>query len=433
MAEFSSPILGMRVRRNVIPSAAVIGRPVQQAPQQDPQTAIALQRNQLALQSMNNTLAGVTSQIGVLSASLQGISQQIQRSSLIEQARDQQKNRQERTLAEQQIREGKESLIERRIQSALIKPLRVVGAKVQGSLFNLGKFFNTLLGGILVSRIISVISSLSSDGKEGLGQVFDKIKGDLAIAALLYGGLNGGFGILLNILGRLGSTIAAPALRLLILRPIQFAFQLARAVAVATLAGLRGVPAVPPGGTPAPPTQQPPRSQPGNRNTPPPGVVRPGRRYGAGLSTAALNALFGVIQNRPIGEIGTSAVLSALPLIIGGTNPYGFGLSLLGTFLGPEVFQRSGLNQIPELQQRPSDILDLFQGRTKKESDLQQDSNRVNNNTVIIPGQGGENAPIETESASGVGNYAPPVGSSNPSNPYVLYSAIQYNIGGVGL
>lgn len=433
MAEFSSPILGMRVRRNVIPSAAVIGRPVQQAPQQDPQTAIALQRNQLALQSMNNTLAGVTTQIGVLSASLQGISQQIQRSSLIEQARDQQKNRQERTLAEQQIREGKESLIERRIQSALIKPLRVVGAKVQGSLFNLGKFFNTLLGGILVSRIISVISSLSSDGKEGLGQVFDKIKGDLAIAALLYGGLNGGFGILLNILGRLGSTIAAPALRLLLLRPIQFAFQLARAVAVATLAGLRGVPAVPPGGAPAPPTQQTPRSQPGNRNTQPPGLVRPGRRYGAGLSTAALNALFGIIQNRPIGEIGTSSTLSALPLIIGGANPFTFGLSLAGAFFGPQVFQGTGLSEIPELQQRPSDILDLFQGRTKKESDLQQDSNRVNNNTVIIPGQGGANAPIETESASGVGNYAPPVGSSNPSNPYVLYSAIQYNIGGVGL
>ena len=36
---------------------------------------------------MNNALAGVTSQIGVLSASLQGISQQIQRSSLIEQKR----------------------------------------------------------------------------------------------------------------------------------------------------------------------------------------------------------------------------------------------------------------------------------------------------------------------------------------------------------
>ena len=92
MAEFSSPILGMRVRRNVIPANAIMGRPEQQAPGPDPQTAIALQRNQLALQSMNNTLAGVTSQIGMLSASLQGISQQIQRSSLIEQARDQQKN-----------------------------------------------------------------------------------------------------------------------------------------------------------------------------------------------------------------------------------------------------------------------------------------------------------------------------------------------------
>ena len=106
---------------------------------------------------------------------------------------------------------------------------------------------------------------------------------------------------------------------------------------------------------------------------------------------------------------------------------------MAGAFFGPQVFQGTGLSGIPELQQRPSDILDLFQGRTKKESDLQQDSNRVNNNTVIIPGQGGANAPIETESASGVGNYAPPVGSSNPSNPYVLYSAIQYNIGGVGL
>ena len=92
-------------------------------------------------------------------------------------------------------------------------------------------------------------------------------------------------------------------------------------------------------GAPAPPTQQPTRSQPGNRNTPPPGVVRPGRRYGAGLSTAALNALFGVIQNRPIGEIGTSSILSALPLIIGGTNPYGFGLSLVGAFLDLKYFK----------------------------------------------------------------------------------------------
>ena len=83
-----------------------MGRPAQQAPGQDPQTALALRRNQIAL-DMNRSIGGVTGQIGVLSASLQGISQQIQRSSLLEQARDQQKNRQERTLAEQQIREGR--------------------------------------------------------------------------------------------------------------------------------------------------------------------------------------------------------------------------------------------------------------------------------------------------------------------------------------
>ena len=37
----------MQVRRNVIPANAIMGRPAQQAPGPDPQTALALRRNQM--------------------------------------------------------------------------------------------------------------------------------------------------------------------------------------------------------------------------------------------------------------------------------------------------------------------------------------------------------------------------------------------------
>ena len=71
MAELSSPILGMRVRRNNIPTSNLMGRAQEQTPQQDPQTVLALTRNQMALQSVNNSLNGITGQIATLSASLQ--------------------------------------------------------------------------------------------------------------------------------------------------------------------------------------------------------------------------------------------------------------------------------------------------------------------------------------------------------------------------
>ena len=66
MAELSSPILGMQVRRNVIPANAIMGRPAQQAPGPDPQTALALRRNQIALDNVNRSIGGVTGQIAVL-------------------------------------------------------------------------------------------------------------------------------------------------------------------------------------------------------------------------------------------------------------------------------------------------------------------------------------------------------------------------------
>ena len=103
MAELSSPILGMQVRRNVIPANAIMGRPAQQAPGPDPQTALALRRNQIALDNVNRSIGGVTGQIAVLSNSLRTISTQIQQSSALEAAKQAEENKQQRILAEQRL------------------------------------------------------------------------------------------------------------------------------------------------------------------------------------------------------------------------------------------------------------------------------------------------------------------------------------------
>ena len=90
---------------------------------------------------------------------------QINQSSLIEERQAREKERQERILAEQALREGKESLVERKIQNALVTPLQKIAAKAQGPLMNLGRFFQVLLVGALDTRLLSVISKLSEDGE----------------------------------------------------------------------------------------------------------------------------------------------------------------------------------------------------------------------------------------------------------------------------
>ena len=196
MAELSSPILGMQVRRNVIPANAIMGRPAQQAPGPDPQTALALRRNQIALDNVNRSIGGVTGQIAVLSNSLRTISSQIQQSSALEAAKQAEENKQQRILAEQRLREGKEGLLERKIQTALTKPLQKVGGAAQKSLFNLGRFFNILILGTLGNRILRVVTDLSGEGKLSLGNLFDRIKKDLAIVTAIFVGVNGGFVLL---------------------------------------------------------------------------------------------------------------------------------------------------------------------------------------------------------------------------------------------
>ena len=429
MAELSSPILGMRVRRNNIPPSNLMGNAQEQVPQQDPQTVFALTRNQMALQSVNNSLNGITGQIATLSASLQTISTQIVRSGALEQAKQSEENRQQRVLAEQQLRQGKEGLFESKLQQALVTPLQKVGGAARKSLFNLGRFFNLLLIGTLANRILTVVGRQSKEGKLNLSNLFEAVKTDLGIIGGIFLGINGGFGIALSILGRLTTTLAGFAIKNILLRPINLAFALAGRVLSNLSGNIRNLPKTPaaPGGAPPPPGRNNNRT---NRNNAGSGRMRGNLLRGlrGGLFSGAFN--FATGGNLQDAIVGTTA--ATLGFALGG--PLGFAAGLTASFLAPSFVRSMGVN-VPGGDTTMRDmagfnLTDLIMGSVKDEKQLEQEQQRANN--VIINNTGGEQQQEEVQSSagSGTGNNLIHIPSSNPNNPYMLHSIIQYNVGG---
>lgn len=442
----------------MIPANAIMGRPEQ--PVQDPETVAALRRNQMALQSVNLSLANVTNQIAGLNNSFQAISSQIEQSRILEQAQQRQKDNQERILASQRIREGKEGLIEKRIQSALAAPLQKIGGKAQRSLFNLGRFFQILIGGALGARILKVVGDLSSEGKLSLGNLFDRIKKDLAIVTAIFIGLNGGFVLALRTLGALTARLGGFALRNFLLRPIQAAFTLAGGILSGIVNKIRGLPQVPgtiPGGRPTsggttnPPSGQgttTPGGTPTSPNPPNRGNIfkRILRGMTGGTGIAGLNFLFGAPLDESI-LAGTGASLGGkigfgLGMLTGPASPLmapllglagGFG----GSFLLPELYRQSGI-QVPGGDTTLRDLVGgdlstLISGATKSEADLKRDEQRVNNLIVNAGGGQGQVEETSTSGGSGTGNNIVFIPSTNSDNPYMMHSYIQYNVGGIGI
>jgi len=188
---------------------------------EDKNTAEVLQQNQIALASVNNTLARVGNQMIVLNNSLLAISQLTAQSAALENLKERQKNQQERLLAQQQLREGKESIIEKKIQATLVKPVQKIAGSAQKSLFNLMEFFNRLFFGWLLNQGLQTISALATGNKEKLEQIKDNVLKNLSTVGLTLLALQGGFKIFRGTLFRIAGFIAKASLVGLFLRPIK--------------------------------------------------------------------------------------------------------------------------------------------------------------------------------------------------------------------
>ena len=180
----ASPLAGsIRGIRRSVSSSVFTGRSV--LPQQpDPQTTSLLTQNSLTLTTVSQQLENISLNLSTLNFSLSSVKDNLAVSDTLERQREAAKRNRERILAEQGLREGKESDIEKKIQFALQTPVRRIAATTQGVLQRLVDFFLILAGGWLTNTLINMINA-NADGNVDL---LKSLQRKLATGLLIIGG-----------------------------------------------------------------------------------------------------------------------------------------------------------------------------------------------------------------------------------------------------
>ena len=159
--------------------------------------------------------------MNVLSGSLQSISRNLATSQSLERQKEAQEQALESRLAQQQLREGKESVIEKKIESAAIAPAQKLAAKAQFTLGRLGNFFLTLIGGWLVDKGLDTLNALSTGNKDRLEEIKNQTLLGLGAITALFIGAKLVIGKMIASFGLLGIGLAGFAVAGLFTRPGQ--------------------------------------------------------------------------------------------------------------------------------------------------------------------------------------------------------------------
>ena len=181
MDEFGSPLAGgiRAVRRNV--SSSFFGAPRQN--QADPVTTSLLQQQSLSITTVSQQLSSISGTLGFVNTNLKGIQENLSVSDTLERQREAARQNRERILAEQGLREGKESQLENKIQQSLSQPLQRIGQKTQNTLGSLTKFLFTLAGGWLTITGIDLLQSMAEGNVDKINKLKTRFIGGLTIIA----------------------------------------------------------------------------------------------------------------------------------------------------------------------------------------------------------------------------------------------------------
>ena len=201
----SSPIAGgIRGIRRSVSSSVFTGRAVA-PPAPDPQVTSLLNQNSLTLTTVSSQLSNISEQVSGLNTSLLTIKNNLDLNDQLERRREQEKAKREAILAEQALREGKESDLEKKIQFALLTTVRRVSRFAQGILGRLGNFLLILAGGWLVDKTLSLIRLSSEGNLDKLNEFKRKFLRDLLLLGGIGIGLTLGVGKIVATVGRLSS------------------------------------------------------------------------------------------------------------------------------------------------------------------------------------------------------------------------------------
>ena len=199
----SSVFTGRSVLPQVSQPAPLIQAPPP-PPQPDPQTTALLNQNSLSLSNVSSQLTTISDQIINLNNSLVNIKSNLDVNDSLDRQREAARQKREAILAEQGLREGKESELERKIQSALLFPVRRVATFARGILSRLAEFLFILAGGWLTDKTLSFIRLTSEGNVDKLNEFKSKFLTDLLIL--------GGIGTVLTLgVGKIAATIGSLA------------------------------------------------------------------------------------------------------------------------------------------------------------------------------------------------------------------------------
>ena len=222
----ASPIAGgIRGIRRSVSSSVFTGRAVAPPPQPDPQVTSLLNQNSLTLTSISSQLSNVSAQVGGLNNSLNVIKDNLALSDQLDRQREAAKQKREAVLAEQSLREGKESQLERKIQTALLTPVRRVSVRAQGILSRLGNFLLVLAGGWLVNSTLNFLRLKSEGNVDALNKFKVQFLGTLALMTGIGTLMTVGISKIIGLLGTLAGAVLRITFSGLIKKPFLFLFK----------------------------------------------------------------------------------------------------------------------------------------------------------------------------------------------------------------
>ena len=182
-----SPIFGRGPRMS---AAAYTGRAVAPAAVEDAaESKTLITKNSLQLGVVSSQLQGLTAQMQSLTGSLQVIATNFATAQALQQRQDAQAIELENKLAQQKLREGKESLIEKKIQAAALAPAQKIANKAQFTLGRLGDFFTAILGGWLLNQGVQTLKALSEGNGDKLNEIKNNVLKNLGIIAGIFVGI----------------------------------------------------------------------------------------------------------------------------------------------------------------------------------------------------------------------------------------------------
>ena len=223
-----SPIAGgIRGIRRSVSSSIFTGRAVP-PPAPDPQTTSLLSQNSLTLTSVSAQLSSISDQILSLNNSLGVIKSNLDISDQLDRQREAAKQKREAILAEQGLREGKESELERKIQTALLAPVRRVAGFARGILSRLGEFLFILAAGWLTDKTLSFIRLTSEGNIDKLNEFKRKFLFDLAILGGIGLTLTVGLSKLVGVIGSIAGLALKFAFSTLLVAPFKAAINFIR-------------------------------------------------------------------------------------------------------------------------------------------------------------------------------------------------------------